>query len=68
MAPNGIGAALGITQLALIRAYPTKRTGAFASGGGAAARPPSASASAQDLLRAHDEERAATERGHDTRA
>ena len=35
MAPNGIGAALGITQLALIRAYPAKRTGAFASGGGA---------------------------------
>lgn len=64
MAPNGIGAALGITQLALIRAYPAKRT-VFASGGGA---PPSASASAQDLLRAHDEERAATERGHETRA
>jgi solute carrier family 50 protein (sugar transporter) len=68
MAPNGIGAALGITQLALIRAYPAKRGGAFTSGGGAAARPPSASASAQDLLRAHDEERAATERGHETRA
>ena len=69
MAPNGIGAALGITQLALIRAYPAKRGGAFASGGGGAApRPPSASASAQDLLRAHDEERAATERGHETRA
>ena len=65
MAPNGIGAALGITQLALIRAYPAKRTGAFASGCGA---PPSASAGAQDLLRAHDEERAATERGHETRA
>jgi len=68
MAPNGIGAALGIVQLALIRTYPANKGGAFASGGGAAARPPSASASAQDLLRAHDEERAATERGHDTRA
>ena len=57
MAPNGVGATLGIVQLVLIRTYPPKRRG----GGGGAARPPSASASAQDLLRAHDGEGAVTE-------
>ena len=56
MAPNGLGAALGIAQLVLIRTYPAKRGASVRSRSGA-------SASAQDLLRANgiDEERAATE-------
>ena len=59
MAPNGLGAALGVVQLVLIRTYPPKR-GASRS---AVRSRSGASASAQDLLRANgiDEERAATE-------
>ena len=54
MAPNGVGAGLGLVQLVLIRTYPPKRSGGAVRGGGAA-RPPGASPSAQDLLRARDE-------------
>ena len=60
MVPNGIGAALGILQVVLIRAYPAKHSTLDPSPFGSAPASVGASPSAQDLLRARDDDHMAS--------